>query len=95
LDDLLRLDLITREEVGRGLKERTLAVDHGGVFLVADRRHDSPHPDGRSCKRGMIHRLLEVIFLEVIFAGGVRMVCDHFSSLCGDRRLLYGRTRRS
>ena len=51
LDDPLRLDLITREEVGRGLNERTLAVDHGGVILVANRRHDSPHADGNSCQQ--------------------------------------------
>ncbi len=27
--------------------------------------------------------------LEMIYASGVRMVCDNFSALCGDRRLLY------
>ena len=52
VDDPLRLDLITREEVGRGLYEGTLAVDHGGVFLVADRQHDSPHADANSCEPG-------------------------------------------
>ena len=40
LDEPLSSDRITREEVGRGLNERTFPVDHGGVLLVADRRHD-------------------------------------------------------
>jgi hypothetical protein len=35
-------DWITREEVGRGLDERTLTLDHSGVFLIPDRRHAPP-----------------------------------------------------
>ena len=36
LDEPLGPDRITREEVGRGLNERTLSLDHSGVLLVAD-----------------------------------------------------------
>jgi hypothetical protein len=42
LDKALGPDRIAREEVGRGLNERTLPLHHSGVLLVADRRHDSP-----------------------------------------------------
>ncbi len=42
LDKPLGSDRITREEVGRGLNERTLPLDHSGVLLVAGRRHASP-----------------------------------------------------
>jgi hypothetical protein len=39
LDDPIGLHRIAREEVSRGLDERTLPLDHGGILLITDRRH--------------------------------------------------------
>jgi hypothetical protein len=39
LDNPIGLNWITREEVSRGLDERTFTLDHSGVVLIADRRH--------------------------------------------------------
>jgi hypothetical protein len=53
LDNPIGLDWITREEVCRGLDKRTLALDHSGVFVIADRRHAPPLSHGNSEPIGM------------------------------------------